>query len=127
MHREERIGGVVFLIIGIILVLIGSLTDWHFILDYEGTIKDRLFNQLFWIFIGVLILLLGFATMRLSNFYRDKLSKTFSRGMFEKDPNLLISYYHSVYDLKRTLQNNQIQFNLTTVSVLNKRRGLKYG
>ena len=123
IYGQKRFVGIVLLMIGIVLILIGAITDLHFILDYKGTLDDQLSNKLFWIFLGVLMFIPGFPILHISKFYKDKLSKMFSRGLMEKDPNLLISYYLAVYDLRRSLQNNHIPFNFTTFSILLKRRG----
>ena len=55
-------------------------------------------------------------------FYKDRISRKFKRNFFEKDPTYLIDYYQVLYELKNSLNNNNIQYNINSIRVLGKLR-----
>jgi hypothetical protein len=113
--------GYVFIIVGIFIPLLGFLFNIHFIFDYKGTLHSRAENTAFWLFWGILLMILGVISIWRSSFYKNKISKKFLRGLLEKDPNLLTDYYQSVYDLRRTLINNNVRYHMIVSKGLKKR------
>ena len=61
---------------------------------------------------GILLVIPSIGVIKDGYFYRDKISRKFTRSQFEKDPSFLIDYYQALYDLRYALKDNKIQYNI---------------
>jgi hypothetical protein len=121
--------GIILIIIGIILIIIGVIFRAQFPFEYFGD-RDRTDNEFInvftWTSIGLIFLFSSYMAYKDALFYKDKISKKFTRGRYETDPSLLIDYYQSVYDLRTTLIKNNLQYKMNVISGFRKRKSTEF-
>ncbi len=115
--RISFIVGLIFFFLGLIISIIGITYKIHFPLDFNNALETDLQNIAFWILLGVLLILLGLATIRYSYFYKDKITRFFGKRLMGKHANQEVGLNYVVNILCQTLERNMIQYYKTTAIV----------